>query len=290
MENQEFENLIIYFDTFSIEEHSGLAYIEKGKGEQTILFVHGLGSNRYAWLSNIFELSTHYRCIAIDLPNYGDSLKGDFSFDVSFFKSKILAFCAALHLENICLVGHSMGAQIAAHLGIQKPSLFTSLVLLTPAGIETFNDFEKQWFRQINIPEILFNATKEQIRQNFEINFVHFGKEAKFLLDQRLQLMNDKIAFYQYCKMICKCVDGMLDASINELLHLLVQPVLVLFGEKDLLIPNKILHHSLTAEDLKRVAARKIPTSDVRILPDAGHFIQIDQKEQVNAIISKFLD
>ena len=32
MENQEFENLINYFDTFSIEEHSGLAQIEKGKG------------------------------------------------------------------------------------------------------------------------------------------------------------------------------------------------------------------------------------------------------------------
>lgn len=208
---------------------------------------------------------------------------------MSFFKSSILNFIENQSLQNVTLVGHSMGAQIAIKLGVEKPSLIKNLILLTPAGIETFSDFEKQWFKQINIPEMLFNTSKDQIRKNFELNFVHFGKEAQWLLDQRLQFMEDKEAYYDYCKMICKCVDGMLEDSVNDILHQLIQPVLVLFGEKDKLIPNKMLHRSLTYQDLMTVAEKKILMSDVQSVNNAGHFIQIDDYFQTNRLIEKFL-
>ncbi len=289
MEQEDFEYSIKIIDNYTIEPKTGIAYVRRGNGNQTVIFIHGLGSNRYAWINNFIQLSEKYTCIIIDLPNYGDSVKGDYSFSMSFFKSSILNFIENQSLQNVTLVGHSMGAQIAIKLGVEKPSLIKNLILLTPAGIETFSDFEKQWFKQINIPEMLFNTSKDQIRKNFELNFVHFGKEAQWLLDQRLQFMEDKEAYYDYCKMICKCVDGMLEDSVNDILHQLIQPVLVLFGEKDKLIPNKMLHRSLTYQDLMTVAEKKILMSDVQSVHNAGHFIQIDDYFQTNRLIEKFL-
>lgn len=289
MEQKEFEASIEVLKKYKTDEASGIAYVESGEGPHTLLFIHGLGSNRFAWMNNLTELSNHYRCIFIDLPNYGDSEKGDFSFTLTFFKDRIFKFCYSLGLRNITLVGHSMGAQIAVKAAVEKPSFIARLVLLTPAGIETFNEFEKQWLRQINIPEILFNTPEEQIRKNFEINFEQFGREGEWLLKERLTFMKDKHAYFKYCKMICKCVDGMLNEPSSNVLHQLIQPVLVIFAEQDKLIPNRILHSSTSYHDLMAVAERKILNAEVTSIEGAGHFAQIDNYRAFNSMILNFL-
>lgn len=290
MEQKEFEESLKIIQNYKTDESSGIAYVDVGKGGQTLLFVHGLGSNRFAWVNNVVELSKHHRCILIDLPNYGDSEKGDFSFSLTFFKDRIYKFCYSLGLRNVTMVGHSMGAQIAVKAGVEKPSFIGKLILLTPAGIETFNEFEKQWLRQINIPEILFNAPEEQIRKNFEINFERFGIEAEWLLLERLEFMKDKKAYFKYCKMICKCVDAMLNEPSSNVLHQLIQPTLVVFAEEDKLIPNRMLHSALKYNDLMAVAERKIINAEVATIKNAGHFAQIDNYREVNRIILNFLD
>src|SRR6056297_4303386 len=41
-----------------------IAYMDVGSGNETILFIHGLGSYAPAWKKNIEELKSSYRCIA----------------------------------------------------------------------------------------------------------------------------------------------------------------------------------------------------------------------------------
>ena len=86
-----------------------IAYVDRGQGPFTLLFVHGLGTYLKAWQKNLDSLSGQYRCIALDLPGYGKSGKGDYAFGMSFFASHLQAFCEALDLQNVVLVGHSMG-------------------------------------------------------------------------------------------------------------------------------------------------------------------------------------
>jgi len=62
-----------------------LAYVDEGKGDQTIIFIHGLGSYLPAWKNNIEGLMSDYRCIAIDLPGYGYSSKGKYEGSMTFF-------------------------------------------------------------------------------------------------------------------------------------------------------------------------------------------------------------
>lgn len=74
------------YETHSVELPSGieLAYIDEGRGELTLLMLHGLGSNLQAWTKNVEDWKGDYRCIALDLPNYGKSGRGDYSFTMSF--------------------------------------------------------------------------------------------------------------------------------------------------------------------------------------------------------------
>ena len=274
---------------YKLEPVSGIAYVDRGNSEQTLLLIHGLGSNRYAWLGNFIELSKSYRCIAIDLPNYGSSRKGNFSFSMEFFKDKVIQFCNELSLNSVTLIGHSMGAQIAVLLAVEKPSIFKNLILLAPAGIEIFNKFEKQWFKQINKPELLFSAREEQIKNNFETNFYHFGPEAKWMLKERLEFMQDKVSYFNYCEMICTCVFEMLEAPVKDHLHKILQASLVLFGGDDQLIPNKLLHSTMSINNLVEDAKKLIPLAEVKKISQAGHFVHTHQKEKVNEEIINFI-
>src|SRR6267154_1761559 len=88
-----------------------IAYIDEGKGDQTLLFIHGLANYAMVWQKNIDYLRQFYRCVAIDLPGNGLSDKNEHPFDMRFFAETVYNFIQTLGLKNLCMVGHSMGGQ-----------------------------------------------------------------------------------------------------------------------------------------------------------------------------------
>src|ERR1700742_1729400 len=98
-----------------------VAYIDEGKGEKTLLFIHGLATYSLSWKKNIEYLKKKYRCIAIDLPGNGLSDRGDYPYSMNFFAGSVYDFIRLLGLKNVCLVGHSMGAQVAMTTLLRQP-------------------------------------------------------------------------------------------------------------------------------------------------------------------------
>lgn len=266
-----------------------IAYLDRGVGPQTLLFIHGLGSNLKAWWKNLDTLSQHFRCIALDLPGYGMSSKSDdYPYGMTFFADVVRELMDSLQLQNVVLVGHSMGGQIALTEAMRGNDRVKRMVLLAPAGIETFSDQEKMWFRAVYTPEMLMNTSEAQIRRNFELNFVTFPADAEFMYQDRLRLRQTS-EYAAYCRMIPKCVSGMLDEPVFERLADLHLPVLIIFGENDALIPNRILHPRLTTQQVALLAQEHISGSQLVLLPNCGHFVQWEGAAEVNKAIKHFL-
>ena len=265
-----------------------LAYIDEGVGQKTILFIHGLGSNHKAWYKNVDLLKNSFRCIAVDLPGYGKSSKGDFPYDMSFFASTIHEFIVQMKLEKVILVGHSMGGQIAINTVLQHSEPVEKLVLIAPAGLETFSTQEKEWFKALVTPELIMATAEERIVKNFEMNFYAMPDDARFMIDDRLR-MRQTSAYQHYCQMIPKCVMGMLNEPVFDQLPKIILPTLVFFGENDQLIPNKLLHPALSTEEVAMIGQNRFPNSQVSILSEAGHFVQWEKAEQLNREILNFL-
>ena len=85
-----------------IDQGIEIAYMDQGEGPYTLLFIHGLGSYAPAWNKNIRDLSEKYRCIALDLPGYGQSEKGDFAFSMAFFAEAVEEFIDSLESGKCC--------------------------------------------------------------------------------------------------------------------------------------------------------------------------------------------
>ncbi|MCB0634025.1 MAG: alpha/beta hydrolase, partial [Lewinella sp.] len=86
-----------------------------------------------------------------------------------------------------------------------------------------------------------------------------------------------------------KCVMGMLREPVYDRLTDINLPTLVVYGADDQLIPNRLLHPTLTTVQVAQDGQQQIPDSRLILLPQAGHFAQWDQSESFNGAVSDFL-
>jgi pimeloyl-ACP methyl ester carboxylesterase len=265
-----------------------IAYLDRGAGPNTLVFVHGLGANLKAWQKNVDSLSRDYRCIALDLPGYGKSSQGDYPYGMAFFANQLRAFLEVLDLKNVVLVGHSMGGQIALTAALQDTARLKKSVLIAPAGIETFTEAEKAWFQAVYTPEVVKNTSPEQIRRNFVINFFQWPEDAEFMYQDRL-FLRETAEWDAWCRMVPQCVAAMLNEPVFDRLGQINLPTLILFGENDYLIPNKILHKDQSTQQIAQLAQSKIPGSRLKMLQQCGHFVQWEQAALTNSAIREFL-
>jgi pimeloyl-ACP methyl ester carboxylesterase len=260
-----------------------IAYIDEGRGPYTLVMVHGLGSYLPVYAKLVGQLKRDYRCIALDLPNYGKSSRGDYTFDMAFFAETVSKFIRTLKLKKVVLVGHSMGAQVAMTQALREPDIAKALILLAPAGFETFTPENKVWFSSFMQPQIVKATPVAQIEANFNVNF-HGNKlpeDARFMLEDRLKMREDSVEYDYYCRMIPQCVLGMLEQPVYDSLNQIHLPTLIFFGEQDLLIPNRLLHPGSTPRQVGESGQARIPGSQLVMLPNCGHFVPWECADQV---------
>lgn len=265
-----------------------LAYLEEGEGAKTLVFIHGLSSNLEAWKKNISGLSDTYRCIALDLPGYGKSSKNKTDYSLVEYADIIRKFAEEKHLENVFLVGHSMGGQIAVHSVLRYPGYFEKLILVAPAGIETFTEEEARIMKFSYTPEMVKNATETQIRSNFLVNFHEFPEDAEFMIQDRIA-MKSATDFEVYSEIIVNNISAMLEEPVFDDLDTVSIPVLIIYGKNDQLIPNKYFHPTQDIESLVKAAKEKIPDLEVELIAEAGHFVNFEKASEVNQRIDRFI-
>lgn len=272
----------------SILDGINMAYSDQGSGAKTIVFIHGLASYIPAWKKNIDNLKSSYRCIAVDLPGYGKSSKGNYDVSMDFFADAIHDFCEKQNLKNIILAGHSMGGQIAISTALKYPDLVSKLILIAPAGFETFNKGQRQWFKDAMTVDGVRLTTMEQVRVNYAYNFYDIPKDAQFMVDDRLAIRSAD-DFTAYCYHVTQGVKAMVENPVYDFLPDVKQKTLCIFGAADNLIPNRYLNGGFT-EKYAKMGAERMPDCNLHMIKKAGHFVMFEKSEEVNKLIRSFLD
>jgi len=271
----------------ALSDNVTLAYVDEGKGDQVIIFVHGLGSYLPAWKKNIEDLKQYYRCIAIDLPGYGKSSKEIHSGTMDYYAEVIRQLMDKLDLKKAVIAGHSMGGQIAIVMALKYPEYVDKLILVSPAGIETFNEGQKEWFRNVMTVAGVKNTPVQQIRANLTANFYNLPEDAEFMITDRIA-MRDAKYFENYCYTVVRSVSGMVDQPVYDFLPNIKQETLIVFGENDNLIPNPYLNPGFT-EDIGKTAKERIPNSTLVMVPSCGHFVEFEKAQVFNDAVKDFL-
>ena len=81
----------------------------------------------------------------------------------------------------------------------------------------------------------------------------------------------------------------MLAHPVRTQLRQIQRPTLILFGEDDKLIPNRLLHPTLTTHAVANIGDTDIPDSRLLMIPRAGHMVMYEQAGAVNRAIRAFV-
>jgi pimeloyl-ACP methyl ester carboxylesterase len=269
--------------------HGDLAWIESGKGK-ALLLVHGLGGNATHWNALLPELSANAHCYAIDLPGYGasgprDTTSKDLLLD---YAETLAAFIKQKKLGRVAIAGHSMGGQIAVILALTHPELVERLLLLAPAGLETFTESDEAKLTAVTRPSVFENQGEAGIRASVALNFYRPSAVADELIADRIRKKNCA-GFAAYTRTVSAGIQAMLKHPVRADLHSLNMPLLVLFGEHDGLIPNRWLHPGNDLHQLVKDATKEIKSVELQYIADAGHLLQVEQPGAVAETIKNFL-
>jgi pyruvate dehydrogenase E2 component (dihydrolipoamide acetyltransferase) len=105
-----------------------------GDGDATpIVLLHGFSGDMNNWLFNIETLVANAPVIALDLPGHGGSSKDVGDGSLASLASVVAEALKGLGVHKAHLIGHSLGAAVAARFAADHPAQIASLTLIAPA-------------------------------------------------------------------------------------------------------------------------------------------------------------
>ena len=121
-------------DQFFISDDARLRYREAGTGE-TVVLLHGMGQSLDGWAADGVgdSLALGYRVIALDQRGHGRS--STFTDPARYgaaMADDVVRLLDHLHVRRAHLVGHSMGALVAANVAARYPERVASAALVAP--------------------------------------------------------------------------------------------------------------------------------------------------------------
>jgi len=155
----------------ALHSFQGYSYQENGSdGDQKTLtvLVHGAGSSHLGWPLSLRHLPGMHT-IAVDLPNHGNSAPKEIN-SIKQSAEDLHAFLTAMEVENVNLIGFSMGSAIVLQMLLQYPKFIQRAVLIsfTPQPVldelDHKDDSQFDWM-QIFINK-LFNKNLSESQRN----------------------------------------------------------------------------------------------------------------------------
>jgi len=119
--------MLKYFNIESTKIACWINSSDFGAHKQSLVFIHGSGSDHSLWSLQYAKLHKQFNIVAIDLPGHGRS-KGSGESDVGNYCLWVRKLLDILHLKNPILVGHSLGAAITFAFTRNYPQEISGIV------------------------------------------------------------------------------------------------------------------------------------------------------------------
>ncbi len=116
------------FGTAGSADGVQIKYELKGKGEPTLVFVHGWCCDRTYWREQLPYFAKRHRVVAIDLAGHGESGLNRKAWTMDAFGEDVAAVVAKLGLKQVVLIGHSMGGTVIVKAAPKIPRQVIGLV------------------------------------------------------------------------------------------------------------------------------------------------------------------
>ncbi len=238
--------------------------LQGGEGAP-LLYLHGAGRTGI-WLPVLEELAKGFKVYAPDHPGFGQSDRPDWLEGMDDLVYHYLDFLDLMGLEKVAVAGISFGGWLAAELAVAHPDRISKLVLAGPSGLRVEGAPMADLFALSpeKLPEYLFADPK----------MVEAAASAELTpeIEQELYRGRYTLAHLGWNPLLC-------NPALRRRLYRITCPTLVLWGEKDRLIPPA---HG-------EVYASEIADARLEIMKGCGHAIQLERPRELAEEVTRFI-
>ena len=259
-----------------IGEHF-VSYVDEGAGEPVIL-IHGIPTWSYLWHRLIPVLSEQNRVIAPDLIGFGYSDKSD-NFDRSIARQTemIDALMEKMGIEQANIVAHDIGGGVALRLATLYPHRVNKLCVMNSVS---YDSWAIEAMIQLGHPSAYYMAsastTVATLRQMLKQGFAETPDDE--VLDGIFAPYSTEVGKLSLIRN-ATALNTNLTTEITHLLHKIEAKTLILWGVED---KFQLLKFGKRLSD-------DIPNAKLIQIKDAGHFVMLDQPEEVADHVFSFL-
>ena len=273
-------------ETKIVEIHGErVAVRDEGEGE-ALLLIHGMAGSSQTWRAIMPQLAKKYRVIAPDLLGHGESSKPRTDYSLGAFAVGLRDLLDELEVDSATIVGHSLGGGIAMQFLYQHPDYCRRLILISSGGLGP----DVGWIlRLLAAPGAEFVmpviAPTPVLRAGNSVRGWLSGLGLRSPRGAEIwnaySSFSDRQTRDAFLRTLRSVVDyrGQSVSALNRLNLREDLPTLAIWGEKDNIIP---VDHAYSALEAR-------PDCRLEVLPDVGHFAQVEAPTEVADVIDDFI-
>lgn len=262
------------------------SYRTAGRGPALVL-LHGITCSSESWEKVIPELAKHFTVIAPDLLGHGRSAKPSTEYSMGAYASSVRDLLVALGHARVTLVGHSLGGGVAMQFSYQFPEMTERLVLVASGGLGPELHPVLRMATLPGVEWLLPRLCSPRLGQ-----VVDGGAE---LLDRAglrtgtdvremwrgFKTLFDAGARHAFLHTVRTAVDirGQRATALDRLYLAAHMPTLIVWGEKDSIIPVQHAHNGHAG----------IEGSRLEVFAEAGHFPHLDCPGRFTSLLTQFV-
>jgi len=258
-----------------------LNLMDRGHGAPAIVFIHGFTCNLSNWKEQFDTLSGSHRCVAVDLPGHGHSAESGEA-TIEMLAKAVNDTLDALELNEVVLVGHSMGCRMVSEIFSQSPGRVRGVVYVD-GSIVASGDADVAARRAVEmIDRVGMDGFLERLYEGFFVESTPAAVRA--FVNGGLPDINRGFAKRLWPNLV------RWDALRSRALLATID------------VPALVIQSTGLDENLKRVSlasGQTAPWMDavstaindvtVKVVPGVGHFPMLEAPQQTNDAISNFV-
>lgn len=246
-----------------------------------VVLVHGFSVPYFIWDPTFNALtSAGFRVLRYDLFGRGFSERPQTKYNLDLFIEQLRELLGELKINQVFIVGLSMGGAISSGFTVQYPERVLKLALIDPIGTQPM---PLSWIYKAailpGISELILGLIgTEKMVKAVASDFFDPAHVEMFQDHYRPQMQYRGFKRAILSTLRNKTVNGF--PEVYEKLGKLTMPVLLFWGRHDQTLPLQQSESILSA----------VPRTEFHVIEDAGHIPHYEKPEVVNPILMKFLN
>ncbi|WP_199507241.1 MULTISPECIES: alpha/beta fold hydrolase [unclassified Psychrobacter] len=239
------------------------------QGSETTVFLHGISSGCASWTNQMAFFAGKSPALAWNAPGYGKS--GQMTQQVPTardYSRRLHCLLVARNIKHITLVGHSLGALIAAGFAAEYPEIVNRLILVNPAqGYGEFEEVKQDEVAKMRPALLKQLGGAEMARRRSSVLLFHANDDNVALLESIMTQIT-LTGFEKSSRLLAH-------DSIHHYLAKIDKPIDLIYGTEDGITPPKIMFE----------IAKRHQHISLHAIEDASHLSYLDQPARFNQVL-----